>query len=290
VKLTGIDYRKHSRLTGKAKDQIEVDIVEQVERYLEVEAIFPNGPLARYKEPLGLPKQVNRLDDVEQVADAVREAWGLRTGPIAELTDTLEQRGIIVLQSNVQDQRFVGCCTLANGLPVIVVGRDWPGDRQRFTLAHELGHIVLKGRLAPGLDEEKACHRFAGAFLVLQGEVMKELGQRRTRLEPRELFNLKFVYGVSMGAWLHRARDTGIVAENRYLVMVKLFRAKGWHKKEPGHQYPREQPKLFEQLVFRALAENLISESKAAELLQLSLRAFQERRNVNERAASVRHQ
>jgi predicted HTH domain antitoxin len=93
-----------------------------------------------------------------------------------------------------------------------------------------------------------------------------------------------------MGAWLHRARDTGIVAENRYLVMVKLFRAKGWHKKEPGHQYPREQPKLFEQLVFRALAENLISESKAAELLQLSLRAFQERRNVNERAASVRHQ
>ena len=41
------------------------------------------------------------------------------------------------------------------------------GDRQRFTVAHELGHLKL--HLARTVSDERACekeaHRFAGAFL-----------------------------------------------------------------------------------------------------------------------------
>lgn len=61
--------------------------------------------------------------------------------------------------------------------------------------------------------------------------------------------------------------------------MRKFFNARGWNKKEPGEQYVAEQPQLFDQLVYRALAQDLISESKAAELLRLPLAEFQKQRN-----------
>ncbi|MGB7511183.1 MAG: ImmA/IrrE family metallo-endopeptidase [Pelodictyon phaeoclathratiforme] len=55
----------------------------------------------------------------------------------------------------------------------------WPGDRQRFTLAQELAHLLLSGRLADNLDEEKTCNRFAGAFLAPAVAVTRPLGQHR---------------------------------------------------------------------------------------------------------------
>ena len=74
---------------------------------------------------------------------------------------------------------FDGMAATVDGIPVVVVGRGWPGDRQRFTLAHELGHLVLHGRLASDVDEEAAANRFAGAFLAPADEVRKELGEKR---------------------------------------------------------------------------------------------------------------
>jgi Zn-dependent peptidase ImmA (M78 family) len=160
------------------------------------------------------------------------------------------------------------------------VGQGWPGDRQRFTLAHELGHLVIKDRLAKDLGDEIAANRFAGAFLVPASEVIKELGNRRSRLEPVELCVLKSAYGLSMQGWLHRAVDLGVLSKSAYASMCKLFAMRGWRKQEPGDQYPAEKPKLFMQLVFHAYAEELIGESKAAELLGESLSGFRAIRNV----------
>ena len=72
--------------------------------------------------------------------------------------------------------------------------------------------------------------------------------------------------------------------------MVIFFRKQGWHKDEPGDQLPPEKPQLFEQLVFRALAEDLIGESKAAELLGISVRDFRDIRRNMERAEDINHQ
>jgi hypothetical protein len=124
-------------------------------------------------------------------------------------------------------------------------------------------------------------------FLELQ--VRKELGETRTRLEPRELCVLKNAYGLSMGAWLFRARDLGVFSESAYLQMVKSFRCRGWHKEEPCQECPREKPQLFEQIVFHALAEDLITESKPAELLAVPLMDFHALRNM-ERADAAAYQ
>jgi len=165
-------------------------------------------------------------------------------------------------------------------MPIVVVGRHWPGDRQRFTLARELGHLMLEGRLAEGLDEEMACNRFAGAFLFLRTFVLQELGGHRNAIELKELGLLKEEFGLSMAGILYRARDLEIISSAYREEKAKLFRFKGWHRKEPGREYPTEKAHLFEQLVFHALAEEFIGESKAAELMNISLTQFRRVRSM----------
>jgi hypothetical protein len=83
-----------------------------------------------------------------------------------------------------------------------------------------------------------------------------------------------------MGGWLYRARDLGVVSQAAFQTMYRMFAARGWRKQEPGPGYKSEEPKLFMQLVFHACAEDLIGESKAAELLGKSLAEFRTIRNV----------
>jgi len=283
VELRAVEYRKHAKLPKKILNQIEGDVIEQVERYLELEEFLPVSPIKPFEIPEDLPEKIKHYDEIEAVADHVRKVWELGNNPIPDLIDTLEERGIKVFRSNaLHDEKFDGLAARVNEIPVIVVGRGevWPGDRQRFTLAHELGHLMLARRLAEDLDDELAAHRFAGAFLAPASEVVKELGARRKRLEPAELCVLKFAYGLSMQGWLYRARDVGVLSKSGFQEMWRLFIAKGWKKQEPGKAYPAEEPKLFMQLVFHACAEEIIGNSKAAELLGISIREFRTIRNV----------
>jgi Zn-dependent peptidase ImmA (M78 family)/DNA-binding XRE family transcriptional regulator len=280
VQLKEVEYRKHSKLPKKTLDQIKGDVIEQLERFLELREFLPVSSVEAFQLPEQLPF-IESYDDVEKAATIVRHAWGLGDNPIPDLIDTLEEKGIMVFQSNaLHGDKFDGLAAQVDGTPVVVVGQGWPGDRQRFTLAHELGHLVIKDRLAQDLDEEAAANRFAGAFLVPALEVIKELGVRRSRLEPVELCVLKSAYGLSMQGWLHRAVDLGVLSKAAYATMCKLFAMRGWRKQEPGEPYPAEKPKLFIQLVFHAYAEELIGESKAAELLGKTLSGFRAIRNA----------
>lgn len=278
VHLEEVEYRKHSRLPRKVLGQIEGDVIEQIERFFELEEFLPSSPIEKFELPREIPT-VRDYDDIERVAEQIRRAWNLGTNPIPELIDTLEERGIKVFQSTaLHGERFDGLAARVNGSPVVVLGGDWPGDRQRFTLSHELGHLVLAGRLADDLDEEKAANRFAGAFLAPASEVLRELGHKRSSLDIAELCILKMAYGLSIQGWLYRARDLRIINQDYYRKMWSLFRCRGWRKQEPGDQYPREKPKLFLQLVYHAYAEELIGEGKAAELLGKSVSEFRSMR------------
>lgn len=279
IELQEVKHRKHSHLPKKALEQIEGDVKEQLERFIELEELLPNGPVKAFTLPDNLAAPITDLDQIEAVARQLRQFWDLGVDPIPVLTDMLEERGIKVFQSQAINDRFDGLAATVDGVPVVVVGRGWPGDRQRFTLAHELGHLVLHGRLAQGIDEEAAANRFAGAFLAPADEVRKELGEKRSWLEPGELAVLKKSYGLSMQGWMHRAKELGILPESHYVAMRKYFNSRGWNKTEPGEQYPPEQPQLFDQLVYRALGQELISESKAAELLRMPVSEFQKKRN-----------
>ncbi|GBE09284.1 hypothetical protein BMS3Abin11_02415 [bacterium BMS3Abin11] len=281
IKLKEVEYRKHSKIPRKVLDQIEGEVIEQMERFFQLEEFLPVMPVEKFSLPKGLKAKIDSYSDIEKISNLFRKSWGLGCNPIPDLTDALEERGIKVFLSSIpHDDKFDGLAAQVNGIPVIVVGKDWPGDRQRFTLAHELGHLALAGRLPDDLDEEKAANRFASAFLVPESEAIKELGESRSRLEPVELCILKETYGLSMRGWIYRASDLGILNKSDARKMWGYFRRNNWVKNEPGSPYPSEQPKLFKQLVFHALAEDLISESRAADLLSMPLIDFRKLRKV----------
>ena len=196
------------------------------------------------------------------------------------MIELLEERGIKVV--SIELDKIDGLTARVGrvgkeALPVILVNaRDWR-ERQRFTLAHELGHMVLD--IAPGVDEEKAAHRFAGAFLMPAEALWSEIGKHRTSISLGELLRLKELFGASFQAITYRCRDLGILPETVFRNLFKVFADRGWRSppfKEPGAVAP-DRPKRFERLCYRALAEGAISEAKAAELLDLSVHELNQR-------------
>jgi len=133
---------------------------------------------------------------------------------------------------------------------------------------------VLDGRLDPSLNEEAACNRFAGAFLLPRSSAVALLGTQRPRLEDREVYLVRREFGLSMSAVLRRSRDVGIIPPTYYQAQMRRYAITGWRRHEPGEALPAERAYRVEHLVFRALAESHIGESKAAELLNLSLQEF----------------
>lgn len=281
IQLEDVDYREHHKLPKKEEKKVWADVIEQLERWAELEQFIPAPSSIPFKLPKHLPPAIHTGDGLEALAIVVRKAWNLGLNPIPGLIDTLESVGIKVIVTRYDEHKyFDGLAARVHDAPVIVVGKHWAGDRQRFTLAHELGHLVLKGRLNKKLDEERACHRFAGAFLAPKEKVIAALGTKRSWLEPQELMLLKREWGLSMQGWTYRARDLGIISQSTMKALWSLFIENGWKEKEPDPQYPHEETVLFKQLVYRALAEDRIGEPKAAELLGMSVGSLQKRRQL----------
>lgn len=290
IALEGIEYRKRASTPQKLLDQINGDVMEQAERWAELLDLYPDSvkPVPTFALPDNLPKQVANYDDIEVIAIQMREAWTLGLNPIPEMIDALESKGIMIISTDVESKKkFDGLAGSIGRTPVVVISSHQSGDRQRFTLAHELGHLVLHDRLNADLDEEKACNHFAGAFLLPKPALLQHIGEHRRALEPRELFMLKHEFGISMMAILVRVGQCGVISESLQKQYYMAFSQQGWRTEEPGEAYPQEETLLFEQLVYRALGEDYIGESKAAELMGISLSSFHKERKLGVTCAAA---
>ena len=270
VTVTMPVYRRKRALPEKARKAIIAGVQDWLERYVEVEHLFPDER-PQFQLPPDFPRRITSLEDVEEAASALRDHWRLGQDPLDNLAELLEERGIKVGMVEAHD-KFDALTLRANGEPVIVLRKGMPGDRQRFSMAHELGHLMLD--VAEGLDEEKVVNRFAAAFLVPKSAVYMELGRKRRHIYIHELYLLKHKYGMSMAAWISRARDLGIISETLAQRLFREFKQRNWWRKEPGDPFPPEEPQRMKRLVMRALAEGLITCSRAAELLSMPLEAF----------------
>ena len=258
-------YRKLKRLGKKSEYQLIERIRDWLERYLEAEEIVEPTPAA-FKVPEGFPFGVDVIAQAEEAANLLRKVWELGIDPIEDLTAVLEKRGIRVgvIQA---DEDFDACTfqTDINGAaPVIITRKGVPGDRQRFSIAHEIGHLLLE--ISDDLNEEKVCDRFAGALLAPGEALLHDSGKRRRHITVEELLLLKHTYGISMRALTYRFRDLGITSEYAHTEAQRQFARYGWIKKEPGEQVEPETPQRLRMLVLRALGEELISERRAREL------------------------
>ena len=267
--LDGVEFRKLASANARERAMVEGAVLDHVDRYLQIEGILgiaSNG----WKAPRGAPFPVGNIEDAEGAASSVRKAWNLGGNPIPDMTELLEERGIKVLKLDFPLSVDGLTCKVrrpgGGRVPVVVCSTGKSVERQRFTLAHELGHMLLDVR--GSLNAEKACHRFASAFLVPGEDLLAEVGQRRHAFGYGELIEIKRMFGVSAAALVVRLRDLGIISEG---TLRKIFSGVGrsWRTEEPEPLERDEPTRRFHRLCYRALGEDAISLSKAAELLQM---------------------
>ena len=132
--------------------------------------------------------------------------------------------------------------------PVIVLSAGKPGDRLRFSVAHELGHILLhKGLLGDYATMEHEANRFGGE-LLLPEQSMHELLSSSFNLT--QAARLKLTWGVSIQLLVKRAFDLGIITKRRYSYLFQQITSLGWKKREPANlDIQVEKPRTFKKMV-----------------------------------------
>lgn len=283
IELTGVDFRKAPQTGPKEEKAVEASVLDQVERYLELEELMPStdGGWIPVKDKEFL---INDLNDVELAAETLRKQWELGIDPIPSMAELLEEKGIKVialeLPEGVSGSKAFVQRQNEEDIPVIVVNQSHNGERQRFTLAHELAHLIL--RFTSGFNEaeqEKAADRFAGAFLMAKELMYRLLGEHRTSISLGELAELKQIFKVSIASLVVRCSQLGVVSKAAYGRLWGEIKFRGWNGPASSEPYllKAEVPQRMRRLCLRAVAEGAVSESRAAELLQISVRELDAR-------------
>lgn len=180
----------------------------------------------------------------ETCAVEIRAAWGIPPGPIPNVVREMERHGIVCARYHAGKHAVDAFSVPFPDWPVAVLGDDKAKrDRERFSAAHELGHLVMHNIQDAGSKAiEDQAHRFAAAFLMPASDIRTELPA--TASWP-DLVMLKKRWGASIGAILRRAMTLKVMPENTYLQAVRYMSGRGWRVNEPGDLGAGEAPQLL---------------------------------------------
>lgn len=204
----------------------------------------------------------------ELIARKVRQALILSRGPIDELCLSFEKNGIVIIELFNVSEKFDGITTLTDGRqPIIFINGVMPNDRKRFTLAHELGHLIMHipFTISNNRDEEKEANRFAAEFSMPELDSFNEM----VNLKFSDLSHLKRYWKMSMAFIIMRARSIKSISESKAKNFIIELSRRGWRKKEPIN-VELDSPKLLN-LLIRAHIEDLnYSENELQNILNVS--------------------
>ena len=232
LRLTGLEFRKKSRLSVAEQDRITYRTMDFLEKYLELEDIL--GVQSTFKNPVR-NRRILENGDIERAAEDIRSAWNLGGSPIPQLTEILEDHGIKIVEVDA-GANFDGLSGFAGEekIPFIAIYGASDLVRKRFTIAHELAHLLLEFPHQEKRSSEKRCHAFAGALLLPEGVIREELGNRRKKITEWELKKLKGIYGISMQAVMARTLALGIINPQAYKQFCIYVKTHGWRKEGTG--------------------------------------------------------
>lgn len=170
-------------------------------------------------------------DDIDAAAIDVRSMLGVEeSGPIRNLTSSAERAGICLVPI-VSLKGIDGMSAWVDGTPVIGLSPTVPGDRFRFSLAHELGHLVLHRTRHANVEDD--ANRFAGSLLISEDDI-------RTALPAmpmlQDFAHVKNNWGISIAALVYRAHQLDMVDDRRYRALQ--IQMSKWRQKEPGEFEP----------------------------------------------------
>ena len=262
------DYRKKAKLSKGEENAINEEVKDKAERYLEIEDTL--GVSMKFDYDVSDIVVATR-QDVKRVVARIRRDWHLGLGPLCNIIDLLEAHGLRVIEIEAPDAFDGMCIFVGEKKPVLVLNKHYTVERKRFNTLHEFGHSVM--RMSDNLtqkEKEGLCHYFAGEMLlsseVLHGVFGTRIGHK---VFLNEIGRMQTQFGISIDAIFHRLKDEHILSDALYTqfcikqnVIPKL---KTWAK--TSTYLGEETSYRFSRMVYRALAEDLISEEKANEIL-----------------------
>jgi transcriptional regulator with XRE-family HTH domain len=261
-----IAYRKQAKLNKRAQEYVQSRVAEAIQQRVRLQQII--GQVSEQRIPIQ-SLRVERLDAAETQAERLREQWNLGADPIANLTAVLEDHAVHVVELDA-DEGFDGIAAVARNAEqqvlaaTVVTRRGVAGERQRLSLAHEVGHVALD--VAEGLDAERVAFRFGAAFLAPARVVRQLVGTRRAFIQLAELLLLKQFFGMSVQALLRRLYDLSIITDSYYKEWCIEINRLGMRRREPA-ELPPERSEWVRRNVLRATAEELMSAEEAAQML-----------------------
>ncbi len=246
-------WRRKANVTIREMDRI---IAELNIRVMHIRRLLDAAEIA---EDLSVPRlDIEDYEDPEQVAGLVRAHWKVPQGPIQDLTALVEQAGVIVVHSPLGQSSVGGVTFAVPGLPpLVVLNEEQPADRLRFTLAHELGHLVMHKFPTPSMEDE--ANVFAGALLMPAADIRPYFAGRR--IDFTLLAALKPEWKVAMQSLLMRARSLGMVTPNQERYLWQQFSIRKMRLREPPElDFPAEKPSTVGSMIrlhMDALSYNL---------------------------------
>ncbi|MGQ0829361.1 MAG: ImmA/IrrE family metallo-endopeptidase [Bacteroidota bacterium] len=212
------------------------------------------------------------------IAKQLRKIWKMPKGRIENMTELLETKGILVVSSNFGTERVDSRTIITKtGHPVIVINSSMHGDRQRFSLSYELGHLIMHVYTQPGFKRNLGheANLFAAEFLMPEEDIKKDFQGDITI--PR-LAELKRKWKVSMQALLYRASDLKFLTDNQKRYLLQQFNQLDIRRREPPEvDIAREKPVLLRNLISSYRTKQKMSLKAMAGFFNLTEEEFVER-------------
>jgi len=266
-------YRKRISTSKKTVKSIaaQLNIIRMHVRKLLNSAEIPDARFSRVDLR-------NIRGNVEQVAIDIRRQWNLPSGPIKNVTQLLENAGILIVHSDFGTDKVDGMSIYdaTDALPpMIFINPRMPGDRCRFTLCHEFGHILFHHHL-PALsydvDMEGQANRFASEFLMPTKDIKPFL----TRPTLKHLASLKPHWKVAIQALLTKAYTLGFLSERQKRHLWMQMGALGYRVNEP-FPVALEEPTLIREVIQFHLADLNYTDGQLAKVIRLNTGEFRKR-------------
>lgn len=275
VSLERIEFRKKSKMGVKEENSIKEKIRDRIERYIEIEEIL--GIDSNFVNPIK-DNSVISPSDVYRIVEEVKNLWKLGQDGIPYAIEMLEEHCVKVIEMDAPDtfdglSGFVG-----DSKPIIVLNKNFPVERKRFTVMHEFGHLMLNfDESLPQKEIERFCDLFANEMLISQDVFKRILGISRHDISLNELRAIQSNFGISVDAQMFKAKQLDIISESRYKYFcIAKNQNPAFKEQVKKSTYHEEKSGRFTSLVYRALASELITYSKASELLNESINVVRE--------------
>jgi Zn-dependent peptidase ImmA (M78 family) len=262
-------WRRKADVSVREMDSIVAELnirIMHLRRLLEGAEFAPTNDLPRL--------DIEDYGAAEKIAAIVRAHWKAPRGPLSNLTLLVERAGVLVAHSRLGGASVSGVTFATPGLPaLIVLNSDQPADRLRYTLAHELGHLVMHRFPSSTMEEE--ANAFAAALLMPAADIRGSFLGRRIDLPL--LAALKPEWKVAMQALLMRATALGFVSKNQTHYLWKQINARRLRLREPPElDFEPEKPTVIETMIGVHTGALGYSSQELAQLLNIYERDLSE--------------